>query len=94
MQAPIILAFGIAFVACFLVSRVLFWLLRRWDGEINKVVLVHFASLLILTLAGGLAMSPDGRIQWATALLILPPQFVWLIVDLIRGVGYVEPDET
>jgi len=92
MQAPLILAFGIAFVAAFAVSRVLFWLLKRWDGEINKVVLVHSLSFALLTLAGGIAMTLDGHVQWAIGILVFPPQFVWLVVDVIRGVGYVEAE--
>ena len=93
MQAPLVFAFGLALIAGFLVSRVLLWLLRRWDGGISKLALVHVATVVLLTVVYGLASANGGPIPWAFALLFLPPQFLLLIVDVIRGVGDVDPED-
>jgi|SRR5271155_3203028 len=74
-----------ALLATYLLSRLLFWLVKSWDGGTRKVVLVHAMSLTICGLLGGMSFAADGAFAGAYALTVYAvPQFIWMAIDLLR----------
>jgi hypothetical protein len=74
-----------ALVPTLLLSRLLLWITRTWDGGVSRLLLVHGVSLLICVLLGGLGLADGGAFApgLATAQYALP-QILWLAVDLVR----------
>jgi hypothetical protein len=79
-------AFVGALVATYLLSRLLFWFLKSWDGGARRTIFVHAMSLIICILLGGIGFAINGAFAGVYALEIYAvPQFIWLVVDLVRG---------
>ena len=76
--------FVVAFVATFILSRVFFWLLRRWNGGWLRLLAAHGASLAICWAFFAFGSS-DGEIYLSGGAVFLLPQGVWLLVDHLRG---------
>jgi hypothetical protein len=72
-----------AFVATFLVSRLLLWLVKSWDGGTRKVIVVHALSLVVcvlLALVGG--AGEGGSSSAIYAMGYAAPQLLWMLMDL------------
>jgi murein DD-endopeptidase MepM/ murein hydrolase activator NlpD len=74
-----------ALVPTFLLSRLLLWLTKRWDGGRGRYFTIHFGSLLIAALIGGMGRADGGAFAPIEAAGVYAiPQVIWLIVDLVR----------
>ena len=73
-------AFVGSFIPTFLLSRLLFWCVKTWDGGTRKIFVVHGVSLVVSALIGVVAISenPYAPLFYAVA------QLIWLGVDLFR----------
>jgi hypothetical protein len=76
-----------ALILTFVLSRLLFWVAKKWDGGTRKVFLVHAVSLTACVLfaiwdtfyMGGLRdIFPIKCVSYAVA------QLIWMGVDLFR----------
>ncbi len=68
-----------------LISRLLLWITRSWNGGIPRLVLANGVSLLAVALIAGMGMADGGAFAGAeAAILYVPPQAVWLTFDLVR----------
>ena len=77
----IYLAIGISVV--FLVSRLLLFLSRRWDGGYGHILAANAASAALCI--GVFTLSKAHPIAWQNALIIFAPaQIIILLVDLVR----------
>lgn len=74
-----------ALAPTFLVSRLWLWLLRSWDGGLQRYLIAHSGSLLVAILLAGMGMADGGAFAPAMAAVIYAPaQAFWLIVDGLR----------
>ncbi len=73
-------------IATYLISRVLLFLTKKWDGGTLRIIVVHTLSLaLVLTLSAfGHADPAPVQVTPDMVITYLPPQLVWLGVDLWR----------
>ena len=78
-----------ALFGSFALSRILFWVTKRWDGGYARILVIH-ASLIAACLVTFLA---ELQLDWAsaqTAILYASAQILWLIVDLFAHRGRLE----
>ena len=69
----------------FLISRFVLWLMRSWDGGVQRLLVAHSGSLLICILIGGMGMADGGAFAPMMAFIIYTPaQAIWLIADWLR----------
>lgn len=74
-----------ALIATYLVSRLLSWFMKSWDGGTRKVVVVHAMSLVVCGLIGGMSFAEDGAFAGAYAISVYAvPQLIWMLNDLPR----------
>lgn len=72
-------------IPTFLVSRLLLWLMRSWDGGISRLVVAHIFSWLVAAFIGGLGMADGGAFAgFRAATLYAVPQGVWFLFDFVR----------
>ena len=72
-------------IMTFLISRLLLWVMRSWDGAVTKLVTVHVLSLVIAAFIGGMTMADADEFAGVRAAVIYAPaQMFWLLVDVIR----------
>jgi len=72
-------------VPTFLVSRLLLWLMRSWQGGVQRIALAHAVSLLLAALIGGMGMADGGSFApLEAALAYSVPQGVWCLFDFVR----------
>ena len=72
-------------IPTFLVSRLLLWLMRSWEGGISRLVVAHIFSWLVAAFIGGLGMADGGAFAgFRAAILYLVPQGVWFLLDFLR----------
>lgn len=77
--------FAGALIPTLLVSRLLLWVTRKWNGGVSRYLAAHLVSLLIASLLGGMGRADGGAFAPIEAAAIyIGPQVVWLLVDLIR----------
>lgn len=75
-----------ALVATFLISRLMLWLLKSWDGGAPRLVFAHAASWVAASFLAGMGMADGGAFAGARAAMSYAlPQALWLIVDLVRN---------
>ena len=55
-------------IPTFLLSRLFLWLVKTWNGGIQKLFVVHGVSLGAATLIGGMGMADSGAFAPAQAL--------------------------
>ncbi len=69
----------------FIVSRLLLWPLKKWDGGIDKLAIANGGSLAIHTILGGIGMADGGPFAWGAAFVTYgPPQVLWFVFDVVR----------
>lgn len=74
-----------ALIPTFLLSRLVLWFTKTWDGNYRRLILVHSMALLIASLLGGMGMADGGAFAGAQALATyFLPQLVWLAIDCYR----------
>lgn len=74
-----------ALVPTFLISRLILWILRSWDGGSGRYITAHAISLSMSALVAGMGMADGGAFAPLNAAMIYAiPQGIWLMVDLIR----------
>lgn len=74
-----------ALLATYLLSRLLFWFVKGWDGGARKVITVHVMSLTVCGLLGGMGFARDGAFAGVYAISVYAvPQFIWMAIDLVR----------
>src|SRR5262249_33315261 len=74
-----------ALVPTFLISRLVLWLLRSWDGKAQKLMVAHGVSLLLISFIAGIGMADGGAFAGLHALGVYwIPQAAWFIVDVVR----------
>lgn len=69
----------------FLLSRLLYFLLKKWSEETKKILTVNAASLGCAGFIGGMGMA-DGSafVPIQAMILYLPAQLCWLMLDFVR----------
>jgi|SRR5665213_3324132 len=74
-----------ALAGAFVLSRLLLWFLKRWDGGAQKVALVHFVCLLVRGVGSEYGSGADGAntVVYMISTYFLP-QFIWVVFDLWR----------
>lgn len=74
-----------ALVPTFLISRLILWLMRSWQGGVRRLALAHCTSLLLAAFIGGMGLADGGAFAGAEAALSYSlPQAFWFAVDLYR----------
>lgn len=74
-----------ALIPTYLISRLFFFLLKKWDSGWQKVLFANCASLVLASLLGGMGMANDGAFAPINAFaLYLLPQAFWLVFDLYK----------
>lgn len=72
-------------IPTFLISRLMLWLTRSWDGGAPRLILVHTLSWIVMSFIAAMGMADGGAFAGlAAATLYAIPQGVWLTVDYIR----------
>jgi len=74
-----------ALVPTFLLSRLLLWITKRWNGGVPRLLLVHAICAALAVVAAAYGYSHTGAPDWSYSLLYVVAQLVWLVVDFIRG---------
>lgn len=76
-----------ALIPTILLSRLMLWLMRSWDGGYLRILLAHLFSLLVATSI--MTMTTGSSLEAFST--YAPAQAVWLLVDLLRrGAGKPE----
>jgi hypothetical protein len=76
-----------ALVPTFLISRVILWLAKSWDGGIPRLLVVHVLSWLMCSYIAAMGMADGGAFAGVEAAFLYGvPQAVWLLFDLVRTV--------
>jgi len=74
-----------ALIPTFLLSRLVLWLMRSWDGGVTRLALAHVFSWLIGAFIGGLGIADGGAFAGIQAAgMYALPQAVWFVVDMFR----------
>ena len=71
-----------ALVPTFLISRLLLWLLKRWDGGYVRYVVANAISGIASVVLAAFGNADGGSPRWDMGLIYLAPQAVWLVIDL------------
>ena len=72
-------------IPTFIISRMLMWVMRSWNGGVSRLLLIHSISLLIISFIGAMGMADGGAFAGArAAALYAVPQIVWFLADLWR----------
>jgi hypothetical protein len=73
-----------ALIATLLVSRLLLFVTRSWQGGLTRLFTVHVFSWLVIAFIAGLGGADGGAFAGLDAATIyLLPQLVWLLVDIV-----------
>lgn len=88
-------AFVGGLIPTLLISRLLLWLFRSWDGGATRLLVAHATSLILISFIAGMGMANGGAFAGASAVLTYAlPQALWLIVDFVRRGANVSPQST
>lgn len=71
-----------ALIATYLVSRLLMWLTKSWDGGKRKVLTVHAISLMMCGLLGALGGVAEGPFGAVYLVGYAVAQVIWMLMDL------------
>ncbi|MBA1143189.1 hypothetical protein [Mesorhizobium neociceri] len=74
-----------ALVPTFLVSRLLLWITKRWNGGLLRLLLVHVISGGLSCTASAYGHSDTGAPNWSYSTVYIVAQLIWLIVDFVRA---------
>jgi len=74
-----------ALVPTFLLSRLLLWITKRWNGGVPRLLAVHVICGALAVIAAAYGYSHTGTPDWSRSLIYIVAQLVWLIVDFVRG---------
>jgi|GEM_PF-998254 len=74
-----------ALVPTFLLSRLLLWITKRWNGGVARLLLVHVICGALAVLAAAYGYSHTGAPDWSRSLVYIVAQLIWLIIDFVRG---------
>lgn len=75
-----------ALVPTFLISRLVLWTMKRWNGGALRLVVGNLFSALICGALGGLGYADGGPFSWDAFAGYAAIQIVWLTVDIGRYV--------
>lgn len=78
--------FLVAFAETFVLSRLAWLAMRRWDGGVPRLWAVHLLSFALCWLWFAFGAF-DGKAYLLGGLAYLLPQGPWLAVDFYRGKG-------
>ena len=74
-----------ALVPTFIVSRLLLWAMRSWDGGVTRLLVANGGSWLVAAFLGGLGMADGGAFAGLqAAALYFVPQTLWFGLDVWR----------
>lgn len=74
-----------ALVPTFLLSRLLLWIMRSWDGGYSRIWLAHAVSFLIAFVLAGYGYGNGARFAADIAIALYgPAQLFWALVDSFR----------
>jgi hypothetical protein len=73
-----------ALVPTFLLSRLLLWITKRWNGGVSGLLLVHVICGALAVFASAYGYS-HGAPDWSHSLVYVVAQLIWLVVDFVRG---------
>lgn len=73
-----------AFVPTFLISRLLWWLLKRWDDTTPTLIIAHLLSAVLLCILSAFGHANGGSLDWSSSWLYIAVQGVWLVFDFVR----------
>ncbi|TPI40943.1 hypothetical protein FJW07_06665 [Mesorhizobium sp. B3-1-9] len=74
-----------ALVPTFLLSRLLLWITKRWNGGVPRLLVVHVICGALAVVAAAYGYSHTGAPDWSRSPLYVVAQLIWLIVDFLRG---------
>lgn len=74
-----------ALVPTFLLSRLLLWITKRWNGGVPRLLLVHVICGALAVVASAYGYPDSGAPDWSRSLVYIVAQLIWLVVDLVRG---------
>ncbi|WP_421917385.1 hypothetical protein [Mesorhizobium sp.] len=74
-----------ALVPTFLLSRLLFWASRRWNGGVLRLVLLHLISGVLACIASAYGNADAGAPDWSSIAPYIGAQLIWFVVDIVRG---------
>ena len=69
-----------ALVPTLLLSKLLLWLLKSWNGGVLRLIFAHATALLIAMFVAGIAMTDRGPFAGAGYII---PQLFWLCADIV-----------
>lgn len=68
-----------------LISRLLLWIMRSWEGGTARLVTANVLSWLVVSVIAGFGMADRGDFAgFEAAFLYALPQIVWLVIDMVR----------
>jgi hypothetical protein len=73
-----------ALVATFLISRLLLWLMKRWQGGVARLASAHLVSVLVSCALSAVGHGEGGVLDWSRSGIYVVAQLVWLVVDVFR----------
>ncbi|RWE02052.1 MAG: hypothetical protein E5V92_21480 [Mesorhizobium sp.] len=74
-----------ALVPTFLLSRLLLWITKRWNGGVLRLLLVHIICGALAVVASAYGYSHNGAPDWSHSPVYVVAQLIWLVVDFVRG---------
>ncbi|RWI42825.1 MAG: hypothetical protein EOR88_26510 [Mesorhizobium sp.] len=74
-----------ALVPTFLLSRLLLWVTKSWNGGVLRLLLVHIICGALAVVASAYGYSANGAPDWSHSSVYMVAQLIWLIVDFVRG---------
>lgn len=82
MTAPYAASFAGAFVACWIVSRLVARFIFKKAQGITRVLAPNAVTLVVVTLLGGLGAANGGYPKFLSALAqYAPPVLLWIAID-------------
>lgn len=76
-----------ALVPTFLISRLMLWLLKRWNGRYLRYIATHAISGALAVVLAAYGFADGGSPDWDAGLVYLMAQTFWLGVDLLAFRG-------
>ncbi|TPK96410.1 hypothetical protein FJ934_09710 [Mesorhizobium sp. B2-4-12] len=73
-----------ALVPTFLLSRLLLWITKRWNGGVARLLLVHVICGALAIIAAAYGYSNTGAPDWSRGPVYIVAQLIWLVVDFVR----------
>ena len=78
----VVAQFGGGLLGAYLFSRLVLWVMKRWNGGTLRILLGHFLTLILIGVLAGFGNADGGSFVYGAWLPYVGPVLFWALIEL------------